>query len=96
MLQCLIASPKLSQYFREGLHAREVNKSTKTKGQIAVLFADLVSKANSGKPEEESPQELKDLICKAAAFVCGCNLTLLQLRFTRSSKGMTSRTRTSS
>ena len=75
MLQCLIASPKLSQYFREGLHAREVNKSTKTKGQIAVLFADLVSKANSGKPEEESPQELKDLICKAAAFVCGCALT---------------------
>ena len=64
MLQCLIASPQFSDYFRKGLHGREIKKSTQTKGETAVLFADLVSKANSGKPEEESPQELKDLICK--------------------------------
>ena len=61
-MQCLIASPKFSEYFRQGLHSKEINKGGQAKGKAANLFADLVKKANSGKPEEESPQELKDLM----------------------------------
>ena len=62
ILQWLFASPKLNEIFMSGKYEDDLNKKSKTKGQLAKAYADLVSSAKSGSVTRTVVSDFKSLI----------------------------------
>lgn len=62
ILQCLFATPKLNEYFLSGKYLHDINKKSKTKGDLAKAYADLVKSAKSGSVTRSVVSDFKSLI----------------------------------
>lgn len=62
ILQWLFASPKLNEYFMSGKYESDLNTKSKTKGQLAKAYSDLVSSAKSGSVTRSVVSDFKSLV----------------------------------
>ncbi|GAA5906124.1 hypothetical protein JCM6882_003568 [Rhodosporidiobolus microsporus] len=68
VLQCLVATEPLAQFFLSGEYEKEINTRNKfgMKGQLARAFAHIARQLTSGERDFVSPTRLRDTIVRAA------------------------------
>jgi ubiquitin carboxyl-terminal hydrolase 8 len=62
ILQCLFASPKLNEYFMSAKYTNDLDKKSKTKGQLSKSYATLVNSAKSGNVTRSGVSDFKSFI----------------------------------
>ncbi|GAA5825715.1 hypothetical protein JCM11251_000347 [Rhodosporidiobolus azoricus] len=68
VVQCLVATEPLVQFFLSGEYEKEINTRNKlgTKGQLARAFAHIARQLRSGERDFVSPSRLRDVIIRSA------------------------------
>uniref|UniRef100_K3W991 ubiquitinyl hydrolase 1 n=1 Tax=Globisporangium ultimum (strain ATCC 200006 / CBS 805.95 / DAOM BR144) TaxID=431595 RepID=K3W991_GLOUD len=71
-LQCVSNIPALTKYFQSGMHAKEINDASPTKGALAAAFGELIKTLWSNEQFTATrPIELKRVIGKVASRFTG-------------------------